>query len=228
MTRFGKWIFISTLFGFLINNADRLILGKFMSMEALGIYSIAYMMANIFKQIYEQVSSKILFPLYGKIKHLPREVLAFRIRKIRIGIMSGFLPFLCLIVVFGQEIIALLFDARYQNAGWMLQVLTSGFIPITIIGIGPFYLSLGHSFVLMVLVATRAILFIVFMIVGGILNGSSGLIWGIASHNILVYLLDVLVQIRYSIWQPKLDLYGYMFATMAILFGFWAKSLFST
>ena len=67
ITRFGRWIFISTILGFLVNSGDRLILGKFLSLEALGIYSIAFMIANFFRQIHEQDSSKILFPLYGKL-----------------------------------------------------------------------------------------------------------------------------------------------------------------
>ena len=36
----GKWIFISTACTFLVKNADRALLGKFISLELLGIYSM--------------------------------------------------------------------------------------------------------------------------------------------------------------------------------------------
>ena len=40
---FGRWIFLSTIFGFLIFNGDRLVLARYLTLENLGIYNIAYL-----------------------------------------------------------------------------------------------------------------------------------------------------------------------------------------
>jgi O-antigen/teichoic acid export membrane protein len=46
---FGKWIFLGSILGFLLSQGDRLLLGGFINSELLGIYSIAFFMANALK-----------------------------------------------------------------------------------------------------------------------------------------------------------------------------------
>ena len=46
LVHFGKWIFLSTVCGFLVAQGDKLILGKYLSLDALGIYNIGYFLAS--------------------------------------------------------------------------------------------------------------------------------------------------------------------------------------
>ena len=225
LVTFGKWIFLSTVLGFIVSNGDRVILGKFLTLSDLGVYSIAAMIAQFVQQVYSQIGNKILFPIYRNIKYLPNEEIRAKIRKIRLTVISAFLPPLWIFVLFGQEVINIMFDARYQGAGWMLQVLAAGLIPIVVIGIGPFYLALGHSFILMNLVALRAFFLLSAMILGGLHSGANGLILGIAGHNIMVYFADVWVQKKFSIWLPRVDLIGLALSTIVIVVGMWIKKV---
>jgi len=43
---FGKWIFLSTICGFLFNQADKLILGKYLSFDVFGVYNIGFFLAS--------------------------------------------------------------------------------------------------------------------------------------------------------------------------------------
>ena len=40
LVHFGKWIFLSTICGFIVAQGDKLILGKYLSLGALGIYNL--------------------------------------------------------------------------------------------------------------------------------------------------------------------------------------------
>ena len=45
--RFGKWIFLATAFWFFALNADKLILGRLVSLSVLGVYGIAFQMSDV-------------------------------------------------------------------------------------------------------------------------------------------------------------------------------------
>lgn len=216
LIHFGRWIFVSTMLGFFINSAGSLILGKFMNMTELGLFSIAATLSKIVEQIYQQISNKILFPIYTKIKHLPVNDFRKRIYKIRLAIMAVFLPPLWVMVIYGQKIIDLLFDSRYHDSGWILSVFAVGFIPVMIAGLGPFYLAMGNSSLLMKVTATKFIFYLGSMTAGWYLYGTNGIIFGMAFSNLLAYFLDAFLQNKYGIWIAKLDLLGMIISLFVI------------
>jgi O-antigen/teichoic acid export membrane protein len=52
---FGKWLFISSILGFLVNNGDRLLLGGLIDASLLGVYVIAFAIFNAFEQLLSNV-----------------------------------------------------------------------------------------------------------------------------------------------------------------------------
>ena len=223
--RFGRWIFVSTIIGFTLNNADRLVMGKFLSLNELGVFSIAAMMAKMVEKIYSNLSSKVLFPVYSKLKHLSNEELRKRIKRVRLGVMGVLLPPLWILIVFGPEIITFLYDPRYHEAGWMLQILSSGYIVLIGSAIGPFYLAFGNSFLFMRLLAAKAFLLLSTMAVGGYLYGTTGLIVGVAASHLLYYPIQVFVYRKYSLWMPKMDALSLLGSLTIIFLGLWVKGL---
>lgn len=205
LVRFGRWVFVSTALSFFINSAASLILGKFMSMSDLGLFSIAATLAKTVENLYDQVSSKVLLPVYAHIKHMQTEELRLRIGKVRKAILSAFLPVLWIIVIFGQQIIDLLFDSRYHNAGWIFRIYAAGLIPLIIAGIGPFYLAMGNSLLSMKLEAAKFVFYIGAILIGGWFGGATGIIIGLAVQNLLVYLANAHVQRLHKIWIARLD-----------------------
>jgi O-antigen/teichoic acid export membrane protein len=51
ISTFGKWIFLSTATTFLASQADRLICGKLLSLSMLGVYTVAFNLASLPKQV---------------------------------------------------------------------------------------------------------------------------------------------------------------------------------
>lgn len=219
MIKFGKWIFFSTLLSFFINSSGSLILGKFLSIGDLGLFTIGATLSKMIENIYQQIASKVIFPFYVHIKHLPVEQIRDKVFKIRLGIMAAFLPPLWIMVIFGQKIVDLLFDDRYHDSGWIFQVYSLGFIPMIISGIGPFYLALGDSLTMLKLTIYKFTCLAILIVIGWWLKGSTGMIYAMALFTFPVYLADVYVQRKYSIWIGKLDVLGYLSSAIILALG---------
>jgi len=61
---FGKFIFLSSICGFLINNGDRAILGKFVSLTELALYNIAFFFASVPLLLTMRLVNQVMMPLY--------------------------------------------------------------------------------------------------------------------------------------------------------------------
>ncbi len=121
---FGKWIFLSSILGFLLAQGDRILLGFWISPEMLGIYTIAFFLATAFKGILQQIISSVFYPILSEIvRDNPSQLkhVYYRIRAkidLLVMIIAGFMA------SGGEFIINFLYDDRYSEAGWMLQVLS--------------------------------------------------------------------------------------------------------
>ena len=216
---FGRWVMISTMLGFFVNSGSSLILGKFLSMKDLGLFSIGVTLSKVVEQIYNQMVAKIVLPLYAKIKHMNNSEIKIRVKKIRLALMAVFLPPLWILAIFSNQIVGVLFDARYQGTGWILHIFSISFIPIIIAGLGSFYLAVGDSVILVRLTLVKAIIYFSSIYIGWLINGSTGMIYGMAASNALLYFADVYAQSRYSIWLPKLDILGFVVSTIVLSLG---------
>ena len=81
LMRFGRWIFLSTVCGFVIAQGDRVILGKYLSLDLLGIYNIGYFLASFPLLLGAAVTGRILIPLY---RESPPAASAENFRKLRL------------------------------------------------------------------------------------------------------------------------------------------------
>jgi O-antigen/teichoic acid export membrane protein len=123
---FGKWIFLSTAVTFLAMQSDRIILGKLVSLETLGIYNIAVTLADIPRQISGRLGANVIFPLISLQTSLPREVLRTKILQKRRLILIAVGIILSILICFGDLLISLLYDDRYFDATWILPILAAG------------------------------------------------------------------------------------------------------
>ena len=129
---FGRWIFVSTAMAFLAAQTDRLILGKLFTLEMLGIYTIAFTLSDIPRQIVQKIGMSVIFPLVSRRASLPRKELRVKIKKQRWRILIGLAVIVATIAGFGDLLILALYDERYANAAWMLPLLALGIWPVVL------------------------------------------------------------------------------------------------
>lgn len=198
---FGKWIFVSTAMTFLASQADRLLLGKLLSLEMLGVYSIAFFMSNVPEQVLKRLSGSIILPVISKLKERPRAELRQQILEKRKFALLASIVGLLILVTCGDVIILLLYDQRYVDASWMLPILALGIWPVvltqtidpTLMAIGkPIYGAIGNFSKLVYMIAFIPVAFSTAGVLGAIL---------VIAFNDLPFYLAILV----GLWREKLN-----------------------
>ncbi|WP_317931348.1 oligosaccharide flippase family protein [Halioxenophilus sp. WMMB6] len=187
--RYGRWILLSSGSMFLILQGDRLVMGKYFSLELLGIYSIAINFSMLINDTGEKVASKYLFPHYRKIVERGPEAI-HRIRGFRNkGMLLGTLGCLPLMLG-GQWLVEFLYKDNYHDAGWMLQILTlSAIFRLLDTTLRPLFLANANSFDSMVYQIIKAVIYMGSMILLVDYLGIEGLILAI----VLAPLLNLVV-----------------------------------
>jgi O-antigen/teichoic acid export membrane protein len=119
---FGRWVFVSTMLTFLSQSCDRLIFGKLLTMEMVGIYSVGKQMASAPQEAVGHIGSNVVFPFYSRIvtsgQPLP---LVFGRARFPLLVLAGW--GLAVLAATGDAVIDVLYDDRYKAAGWVVQVL---------------------------------------------------------------------------------------------------------
>lgn len=124
--KFGKWILIGTGLTFLAQQSDRLILGKLVSIEALGVYGIAFALSDLPRQIILLFSSRVGFPFIAKFSQQPRADYRAILLKYRLPVLAAGGLGLILVICTGDQVVLHLYDRRYRDAAWMVGVLAAG------------------------------------------------------------------------------------------------------
>ncbi len=176
---FGRWIFLSTAMTFLASQTDRLMLGKLVSIEMLGIYTVAATLADIPRQIIGMLGSNVIFPIVSRSAAAPRHELRSKILKKRWLLLIAALVTLTIMVCFGDMVIRFLYDSRYEQAAWMFPVIAlslwhtvlySSMNPC-LMGIGrPIYGAIGSAIKFIVLIAGLPISYQMFGVAGVIVT----------------------------------------------------------
>lgn len=123
---FGKWILIGTALTFLATQSDRLILGKLISIEALGVYGVAFALSDVPRQIIGMFCMNVGFPFIARFALHPRNEYRSILLKYRMPVLGVGGLGLILVVCTGDRLVLHIYDHRYRAAAWMVAVLAVG------------------------------------------------------------------------------------------------------
>jgi O-antigen/teichoic acid export membrane protein len=120
---FGRAVGLSTAITFLANQSERFLLGKFVPMDVLGVYGVGFMLARFGTMVLQQIMSKALFPSLANELRLDQARALSQYRRVRSVVDVIAVGLALVLIPFGPILIRHLYDNRYWNAGWMLQIL---------------------------------------------------------------------------------------------------------
>ena len=126
LLHFGKWILIGTALSFLATQSDRLILGKLVSIETLGVYGIAFALSDLPRQIIMMFCTRVGYPFIAKFAQHPRAEYRAVLLKYRLPVLAIGGLGLILVICTGDQLVFHLYDHRYRAAAWMVGVLAAG------------------------------------------------------------------------------------------------------
>lgn len=123
---FGKWIAITSLVTFAASNIDRLYLGAVVPLALLGIYGIARTIAELPTTLARRISYQVVFPSLAGARNRGEKDGRPAIAKTRLAFVLATCGGIGIAASGGDLLISLVYDPRYQAAGWMLTVLLLG------------------------------------------------------------------------------------------------------
>ena len=207
LIQFGGWIFLTAPFLYVVRHGHPLLLGLFMTTGELGIFSFAMKLSQLSTKLLSQLGRKVLFPLFSRVAERGVEAVRGRMFTARLLILAAGLPIPLALMLWGDRLVWMIYDDRYSDAAWMLQILAAGSLFTCFMQTnGPLVLGLGDSFRLMVVTAARAFCAVTGMLIGQQLAGPLGMIMAYALVDVLAYPAMAWALDHLKVWMPKLDL----------------------
>jgi len=194
MVRFGRWIFFSTVVTFCVSQTDRLIFGKLASMEVLATYSIAINLAAMPSTALWRLTGTVLLPAYSRIIEEKGSLPSEDFLRIRGPMLLASAWVLAGFIAGGAVAIELLYDDRYLDAGWMVQLLSMGaWFMVVDATIAPALLAKGQSQWVAAANVAKLIGMAALIPLGFWLGGFPGAVAGYSATEFFRYLLSTLV-----------------------------------
>lgn len=215
LTSFGKWIFPSTIMGFIIGQGDKAILGRYLSLTQLGLYNIGYFLASFPLMLGGSIVSRIMIPLYRESPPSAGPDEFRRIRRIRFALTGAMMTATMLVAFLGPWIVQVLYDERYTQSGIIVTLVASIVVPqIILLGNDLPALAAGDSRGFFYLTTVRALLFLGCFWGGSHVAGLFGALVGQAIGNTLSYPAVAWLARRHKAWDP---LHDAAFAVIALI-----------
>ena len=111
----------------LLNRGRPLLLGGLLNSNSLGIYSIAYLIFNSVEQVPMKIMGDVSFPALSEVsRDRPTEL---KRSYYRFHVVIASFVYVCsgVLITSGASLVHLLYDPRYEQAGWMLEILCCRF-----------------------------------------------------------------------------------------------------
>ena len=194
---FGKWIFISSIIGFLAMQGEKLILGGLLGLAAFGVFSIASNLFSAVVALYSTLNGRVIFASLSLVlnqQDRPTLVRVYtrmqQLADLALGLLSG------LLLLAGHWIVTLLYDARYADAGWMLQCLGLGLLAMRHQVLEQLMFALGQPGWVTANNVLRTLGLAVLVPAGFALAGAHGALWGVVASQFASWPLSLLFKHR--------------------------------
>ena len=114
---------MSTILTFAAGQTDRLLLGKLVTLNTLGVYGVAMTMATMPKAMIAALAARVLFPGFALLGREDRDQLSHKVIRTRGVLLSVSVVAMVGMIVGSPAFFRFLYDSRYWDAGWMAPLL---------------------------------------------------------------------------------------------------------
>jgi len=207
LIHYGKWIFLSTVAGFILLQSDKLILGYFMTMEALGLYNIGFFLASVPLMLGQALIGRLMIPIYRSNPPAESAENFARLRRMRLAFTGGMLALTMPLAMAGFWIVDLLYGARYFGSGAVLVTVSLALIPqMIVLTYDQVALAQGDSRGFFVNTLLRAVVLVGLMLLAVPAFGPLGAALSIALAPVITYPAIVALARRHGAWDGLHDL----------------------
>lgn len=218
LIHFGKWVFVSSIIGFMANNVDRMLLGVLIDGTSFGLYAVAFQLANVLQVVGTMMGASLAYSALAEVQrerpHDLPEVQA-KLQRVYDGLI---VTSAAALAVAGPALVGLLYDHRYDKAGWMLSVLAVGVIGgrtqivehLANAIDRPKYNTWGTALRLVGVVGC--------ILAGHRLGGLQGAVWGVAAGQFVSWPMSWWIRHRHAmgVWRSETLLLPALAAGLAL------------
>lgn len=224
---FGKWIFISSVMGFLVMRGDTLLLGGLVDAKSLGYYAIAGMLVGAVVQIIGTMIHTVGFPALSETYREKPYNLKNVFYKLRLP-LDLVLIFSCgFIFATADTIVAILYDNRYVSVGWILQILSISLFEVRYRLASECFLAMGKPKLQSSLIFVNLVCLYGFGFAMYHLYGFKGLVWAVAGSSLFTIPLILFYLRKYQILDWGRELVVLPMIIVGYLVGMLSNTLFN-
>jgi O-antigen/teichoic acid export membrane protein len=216
---FGKWVFLSSIAGFLCMTGDRLMLGGMMTQHLFGQYAIAILIFSAGKELFSKINGSVIFPALSEVFRNNPQNLKVSYYKFRFASDSLLALGAGMLYVTAPIIMSTLYDERYAESGLMLQILAIGLLGFRYELTNQCFIGMGKPKYLTIMTyANMVVLFTLTPIVNHF-YGNFAALWAISLSSLVTIPLVIFFKIRKNIMDWKRELIGLVFLPIGYLLG---------
>lgn len=147
MFGFGKFIFLASVVFFLKMNLDNLLVGKYLGVTMLGLYALAFNIANFAADYFGNKVYRVTYAAYSAIEGEDIRLTAAVLKTLKFLSMIA-LPLGIGIMMLGDDLLGSVYGAKWLAAGSALKILAlAGIFNTLPVGMTPVFLAKGKSFI---------------------------------------------------------------------------------
>ncbi len=201
----GKWIFLSSMLGFAAVNGDRLLLGGLIDTRSFGLYTVAFMLVNMLQVVASTLCNNVAYPAIAEVhRERPRDLVR-TLQKFQ-WLYDAIVVFLAAILMTaGPAIIHVLYDVRYQGAGWIMVVLAVGAIGLRYQMVEQAYQAMHHPEYMTLANFLRLVALAAGILGGNHFWGVVGAIYGIALSQFAAWPLAWWFKARHGVFTWRAE-----------------------
>jgi len=194
--QFTKWLLLGNFMGFFYNRTDTFVLGKLMSSQMLGLYTIAHEIANLASTEIVMPIRKVMLPGYSK---LTGDMV--RLRKsfadgLGIIMLIG-MPCAAGVGLVSDPLVRALLGEKWLETIPLIQILAVyGMASVGMANQSPLLISLGHARIMTQLIALGFIILLPAFTLATIEYGVLGGAWAVGLTNVLLFVIGIFVTLR--------------------------------
>jgi O-antigen/teichoic acid export membrane protein len=203
---FGKWVILSSTLSFMLTSGDRILLGFFLDAPSMGHYATAMVLFGAVQAAVLKVVGHAVLPALSEVNRSNPSLLKATLYKLRLPIDAVCLFTAGALVFLGQGIVGVLYDPRYQPAGWMLSAIGMVLMATRLDVFDQCLIAQGKTRLLSALNGLRMLVLYAAIPTGFALRGPEGAVLAVAGSAVINSLIVLSIQAHKGLLDMRREL----------------------
>jgi len=193
---FSKWLILNNFCAFLFTRSDTFVIGKIIGPQAVGLYGMAFDIANMTTSNLLAPMRRALFPAYATVSREPARLSAAFVDVFAFVMLIG-TPLALGIGLVAGPLIHVMLGPQWLDTIPLIQVLSLyGLLNLVSAGSGPIFLATGRPQYMMYVQGSTTFIMIPLLILGTLHYGAVGAATAVTITTAIAVLIDFQLVIR--------------------------------